>query len=638
MKNTWKIGLLTTIVCLGVITLHQTSDTVCAKKNSKITYALKNGTLTVKGKGKIPASLNIKNKKKVKKIVIKKGITSIPMYAFEDYKNVQEIVVAKSVKSIGQYAFYSNKSLKKVTLPGKFRMILDEGDMESNTIFSSKGADTVSFNSNLDLTVLNSIYCKNYKVKTSDPNYKSIDGVIYSKDGKDIVRVPFQKEELVIAEGTENFCLYSILYSTDDWEGDPLYSCQVKEITLPTSLKKVDIQKYKPNCYNNEFGNLEFTILSHQLDGRSLALLHHQLSYYDMDASLIENIAKQLPEQISFTEDMYITKDGVLLAYVGNGGEVSVPKNVTVIGDGAFFEKEDSLDKVHLPEGLTEIGKEAFAYCSDPLGESTKNLEINIPSTVTKIGDDAFYFSSIKHITLPENLQTIGSSALADTNIETLTFPKGLKKIPAYLCSGCTSLKTVVLPKEITHIGDHAFRGCPLTPFNLSAFSSLERIGYFAFDEVEWSQLRLPISLKKANAYAFAKASEIVVPKECTTINAICGTCPTTTFKFKSNPKHWNTSFYFKSSKIRKGKVTANLVWNKIEKSGSYKKIGYQIILSKDAKCKKVLKKITLTKNVNKLVTSMQSKDITLYGKIRPFVMKNGKKIFGKWSKIETNI
>ncbi len=636
MKKTWKIGLLTATFCLSIITLLQSADTICAKSKSKVTYTLKNGTLTVKGKGKIPASFKIRNKKKVKKIVIKNGITSIPIEAFDDCKNVTEITVAKSVKSIGQYAFYTKKQLKKVTLPGKFSILIEEGDMAANTIFSGNGAETVVFNTNLDLKVLNSILCENYETKTTDPNYKSIDGVIYSKDGKDIVRVPYLKEKLVIAQGTENFCLYSILHSTEDWEGDPLYSCQIKEIILPASIKTVEIEKYKPTAFNNEFGELKFTIHTKQLDGRALSLLYSWLGEFDEDDSLIKNIAEQLPEQISLVNDMYITKDGVLLTYIGKGEEVTVPEQVTVIGDRAFS-YTTTLTKVQLPEGLTEIGNYAFSECMDWQDDS-KTWEINIPSTVTAIGDYAFHFASIKEFILPENLKTLGKYAFSDTPIQALIIPDGITKIPEGLCRDCSSLKTVTFAKNISRIGDHAFMGCPLAPFNLSAFSSLKQVGYFAFDTVEWSQLRLPASLKKANTYAFAKATEIVVPKECTTISAICGTCPTTTFKFKSTPKYWNTSFYFKSAKFRKGKVTANLVWNKIEKSGAYKKIGYQIVLSKDAKCKKILKKITLTKNVNKLTTSFKNKDIEVYGKIRPFVMKNGKKVFGKWSKIETNI
>ena len=627
MKRSKLFVLFTTALFLSVFALLSEANSAQAKKNN-ITYTVKKGTLTVKGKGEISRPINVKNKKKVKKIVIKNGITSIPLYCFDDYKNLREVTIAKSVKTIGQSSFYTGKQLKKVTLPGKFRMILAEGDDASNSIFSFHGVDTVVFNTKLDLSVLTSILCENFKVKASDPNYKSIDGVIYSKDGTDIVRVPFQKEILEIAEGTENFCLYSILYSTEDWEGDPLYTCKLKEITLPSSLKKVEKESYKPASYSNEFGEITFNIHTKQLDGRSLALLYSEVGCYDESRGIIKSIAGQLPEQISLVNDMYITSDGMLLTYTG--------KEVTAIGARAFS-YQTAITKVQLPEGLTEIGDYAFDCCMDWLDDS-KTIEINIPSTVTTIGEHAFNFAAVKELTLPENLKVVGAYAFSNTKLENLIIPNTITNIPEGLCYGCSSLTSVTFSKDVKSIGNQAFQGCPLVAFDLSAFSSLTKVGYFALDEVEWSILSLPSSLKKAKAYAFAKAKKIVVPKDCVTIDALCGTCPDTVFQFEGSPKYWNTSFYFESSNLRKGKVTAKLEWNKIAKTDTYKKIGYQIVLSKKPNCKKVLKKITITKNVNTLVTSFKSKDIEVYGKIRPFVIKNGKKIYGKWSKVETNI
>lgn len=60
----------------------------------------------------------------------------------------------------------------------------------------------------------------NLVVAKNDPSYQSIEGVIYTKDGKGIVRVPQKRTELKIKEGCTEFNMQSVLYNSTDSEGD----------------------------------------------------------------------------------------------------------------------------------------------------------------------------------------------------------------------------------------------------------------------------------------------------------------------------------------------------------------------------------------------------------------------------------
>jgi hypothetical protein len=63
--------------------------------------------------------------------------------------------------------------------------------------------------------------------------------------------------------------------------------------------------------------------------------------------------------------------------------EIILPSTLTAIGDDAFFGCF-GLTSVTIPSGVTSIGEWAFSFCDGLTG-------ITIPNGVASIGDDAFY-------------------------------------------------------------------------------------------------------------------------------------------------------------------------------------------------------------------------------------------------------
>ena len=73
MKTLKKTIATILMAAMLVSVMPQTTTTVLAKSNVHST--LKKGTLTISGKGKMPSSMTFQKNRKIKKVVIKSGVT-----------------------------------------------------------------------------------------------------------------------------------------------------------------------------------------------------------------------------------------------------------------------------------------------------------------------------------------------------------------------------------------------------------------------------------------------------------------------------------------------------------------------------------------------------------------------------------
>ncbi len=136
-------------------------------------------------------------------------------------------------------------------------------------------------------------------------------------------------------------------------------------------------------------------------------------------------------------------------------GEFSVPSElsgcpVVAIGDRAFIKSQ--LSKLTIPESINYIGDEAFAFSSIETYIGVEN--------VSHIGKYAFAASPVRSIALPQTMEEIpeGLFMCATFNdYSKLFLPYSAKKIGAFAFYGIPSTMDIVLPPNITEIGDAAF-------------------------------------------------------------------------------------------------------------------------------------------------------------------------------------
>ena len=133
--------------------------------------------------------------------------------------------------------------------------------------------------------------------------------------------------------------------------------------------------------------------------------------------------------------------------------EIKLSKGVTVIQQGVFS-MNIRLDQIDIPDTVTEIGDMAFA--------GARLSSLSIPKSVTKIGRKAFHLHHLTELTIPGNVKEIGDSAFEGTfkaiTLKKLTIEEGVEKIGS-LAFKEGYLESVTLPESITSMAKDAFYG-----------------------------------------------------------------------------------------------------------------------------------------------------------------------------------
>ena len=183
--------------------------------------------------------------------------------------------------------------------------------------------------------------------------------------------------------------------------------------------------------------------------------------------------------------------------WANNSGDIYIPTmldgyNLTGIGDKAFAQTYGKAEKnptcsVNIPNTITSIGDFAF--------ENANITFVNIPQSVTHIGKNPFMnckslvqisvdpnnttFASIEGVLYHKGNKSLISYPLATTRNK---IPSGIIEIADYACVGCWDWRSTYFPDTLIKIGDYAFHdaGIAVTSVNLLP-ESVTEIGDYSF-------------------------------------------------------------------------------------------------------------------------------------------------------------
>ena len=150
-----------------------------------------------------------------------------------------------------------------------------------------------------------------------------------------------------------------------------------------------------------------------------------------------------------FATNKYVTADLT---------DVTIPSTITSIGDYAFYYCT-MLTGITIPSSVTGIGDYAFGYCTGITSS------ISIPSSVTSIGKYAFaYCTKVPGFTILSNNAGIGPSAFYYCiGLTSITIPTGITSIGSYAFGNCKNLSNVYVQAKTPPAlpaGSHAFDNC----------------------------------------------------------------------------------------------------------------------------------------------------------------------------------
>jgi len=382
------------------------------------------------------------NCKGLTSFVLPTSITSIGSYAFRGCTGLTSLVLPNSITKIGEYAFKGCTGLTSITMPD----------------------ETLGFNESYTPYFILFSECKGIKeihVYPTNPKYTSVNGILFSKDGKTLIAYPMGRSgEYTIPEGVTSI-------GANAFRGcSGLTSVSLPEniSVIPeyafsgcSSLSAITIPERVTTISNDAFNSCKSLTSIHipesvtQIETRAFVRCEKLTSVTLPNAAIVagntfSGCALLKEFVVSSDNPLYCTVDGVLLskdkktllAYPdGKSKSYMIPDGVTTIGAHAFADCKE-LTSVTLPKSVTTIGEYAFIRCAGL-------TSIHFPDSVTSIGNLAFYGCiGLTSVTLPKNITTIGTKAFLEcTGLTSLTLPKGLTTFGEKVIYGCKNLKAI---------------------------------------------------------------------------------------------------------------------------------------------------------------------------------------------------
>ncbi len=339
-----------------------------------------------------------------------------------------------------------------------------------------------------------------FEIEDGNDYFKTVDGLLYSKDGTHLVRIPpyCSNRDIVIEDGVTTI---------DDYSA---FNCNsIKSISFPSSLKTIKSNAFAHSspCTNNttfslpegletiegaafyqsRIPNLVLPDSLTNVGSRAFGAINANTVHIGAGMSSIGgNDFGRAEFTVSEGNPSYTAADGVLytknlnklLIVPKNKTELTLPEQTTSIAD---YTQLRILSLVVVPDDNS-----AFSSSGDMLFNKNKTkllwvdrlnkTDVIVPETVTVIDSSVFVENSvIRSVYLPDRLSELPSFYKC-SKLENVNIPYGIKRIREQYFYQCYKLTELTIPDSVEVIEKDSFMRSGLLSLSLP-----ESVKYFNF-------------------------------------------------------------------------------------------------------------------------------------------------------------
>ncbi len=276
-------------------------------------------------------------------VILPNTLKNIGNYSLQDCFSLASVTIPTSLDTIKPYAFHFDTALINTNIPAGVDIIMEGA-------FQITGGVVVD---------------------AGNPNYSSLDGVLFNKNKTVLICCPFSKYT------------YTIPASVDTLGFESFYGCRhLASVNIPATVDYISYGTFSGS------GLVSVTVPS------SVSRIEDNVFFFCQKLTLAN-----LPNTIT---------------YIGFGAfygcitlpSIDIPSSVDTIQPMCFY-ADSALISVTLHQGIKYIGLATFQACSHL-------TSINIPTSLTSLSSDLFFYcKSLPTITIPSTITSIGSAAFA---------------------------------------------------------------------------------------------------------------------------------------------------------------------------------------------------------------------------------